>query len=237
MSILRAGLKVAAVLSIAILVILFIAAILYALQKTKIGDAQDVARNATGASPSNAFEFSSAARLERTTPTPTQSVEPETPDSRSVEPETPDSASESPVEAPYSSVSESEPPDSTDNAPERASFEIDNGEISAGDNKPLVAEESTAPRVQESPATPSTASEAVSENSEPTQSASGTSGIRYYTVESGDTLYSIARRFYGAGKHWRAVYNANRTLIDDARELKLGWQLELPPLEKVGNEN
>jgi nucleoid-associated protein YgaU len=61
--------------------------------------------------------------------------------------------------------------------------------------------------------------------------------VRYYTVGSGDTLYRIARRVYGEGRHWRAVYEANRDLIDDPRELTLGWTLELPPLETVVAEN
>jgi nucleoid-associated protein YgaU len=56
-------------------------------------------------------------------------------------------------------------------------------------------------------------------------------------VAGGDTLYSIARRIYGAGKYWEAIYDANRDLIDDPVRLKLRWKLELPPPEKVIPEN
>jgi nucleoid-associated protein YgaU len=56
-------------------------------------------------------------------------------------------------------------------------------------------------------------------------------------VAEGDTLYSIARQVYGAGKYWRAIYDANRDLIEDPVKLKLMWKLELPPREKVVAEN
>jgi len=46
-------------------------------------------------------------------------------------------------------------------------------------------------------------------------------------------LYSIARTIYGEGKYWKAIYDANRNLIEDPVKLKLTWELEIPPRDKV----
>jgi nucleoid-associated protein YgaU len=228
MQIVRVSVKVAAVLGIAALVVLLVAAtLLYALQKTLTGDVQDVSRHAAGESPSNSVDFNAAARHEGTTRTASEIAEPTTSNA----------VSESSVAAPEASFSQSEPVVSTANAPAQSPSEIERGERSQADNKPPLAAGSRLPPTQESTAAASSSSEAAPESSESTQPASATPGIRYYTVESGDTLYKIARRFYGAGKYWEAVYNANRSLINDARELKLGWKLELPPRESVVKEN
>ena len=40
-----------------------------------------------------------------------------------------------------------------------------------------------------------------------------TDGPGYYTVRSGDTLWSIAQHYYGSGDLWPRIYNANRNLI------------------------
>lgn len=37
-----------------------------------------------------------------------------------------------------------------------------------------------------------------------------------YTIKSGDTLWTIARRYYGAGSKWKTIYNANKTIIENA---------------------
>ena len=42
-----------------------------------------------------------------------------------------------------------------------------------------------------------------------------TSGPGYYTVQAGDTLWSIAQHFYGNGDEWQQIYNANRNLISN----------------------
>ncbi|MBR3997988.1 MAG: LysM peptidoglycan-binding domain-containing protein [Clostridia bacterium] len=35
-----------------------------------------------------------------------------------------------------------------------------------------------------------------------------------YTIKSGDTLWGIAKRFYGSGAKWEKIYNANKTIIE-----------------------
>jgi 5'-nucleotidase len=47
-----------------------------------------------------------------------------------------------------------------------------------------------------------------------------------YTVQKGDTLWSIAQRIYGDGKKWQSIAQANGNL--DPRQLKVGQTLTLP---------
>ena len=36
-----------------------------------------------------------------------------------------------------------------------------------------------------------------------------------YTIQSGDNLWNIARKFYGDSTKWQKIYNANKTVIED----------------------
>ncbi len=49
-----------------------------------------------------------------------------------------------------------------------------------------------------------------------------------YTVEKGDTLSSIAAKFYGDSSQWRVIYNANRDRIPDEHQLRIGQVLTIP---------
>lgn len=42
-----------------------------------------------------------------------------------------------------------------------------------------------------------------------------TSSARTHTVKSGDTLWSIAQKYYGSGAHYRKIYEANKTIIEE----------------------
>ena len=49
-----------------------------------------------------------------------------------------------------------------------------------------------------------------------------------YVVEEGDTLYGIAKRFYGRVSAWQAIRNANKALISMDNRLRAGDTLVLP---------
>lgn len=51
-----------------------------------------------------------------------------------------------------------------------------------------------------------------------------------YTVQSGDTLSTIAAKVYGESKLWKRIYDANKDAIgSDPGALKVGQSLRIPP--------
>ena len=60
-------------------------------------------------------------------------------------------------------------------------------------------------------------------------SGSDSAAGQVYTVKRKDTLYSIARAFYG-GDHskWRSIYDANRERINDPNHISVGMKLIIP---------
>jgi nucleoid-associated protein YgaU len=53
-------------------------------------------------------------------------------------------------------------------------------------------------------------------------------GDRSYVVQSGDTLFSISRKFYKSPKRWKEILNANRKNIRDPKKLTVGETLVIP---------
>lgn len=53
-------------------------------------------------------------------------------------------------------------------------------------------------------------------------------GSRTHVVQKGDTLYSIARRYYGDGKRWREILDANSNRVKNPQSLKVGTKLIIP---------
>src|SRR6266516_5405515 len=51
---------------------------------------------------------------------------------------------------------------------------------------------------------------------------------RTYVVRSGDTLFSISRKFYKSPKHWKKILEANRKNIRDPKKLTVGQTLVIP---------
>ena len=51
---------------------------------------------------------------------------------------------------------------------------------------------------------------------------------RHYTVQPGDTLSSIAQRFYGSTADWRSLYEANRSVIENPNVIYPGQVLNVP---------
>jgi nucleoid-associated protein YgaU len=63
--------------------------------------------------------------------------------------------------------------------------------------------------------------------------AQGTSGTQpaqmtTYTVQSGDTLSAVAKRFLGNANDYMEIYNANRDLLSDPDKIKPGQVLKIP---------
>jgi LysM repeat protein len=54
------------------------------------------------------------------------------------------------------------------------------------------------------------------------------SGSRTYVVQKGDTLFSIARKFYKSPRRWKEIRDANTTKIGDGTKLKPGETLVIP---------
>lgn len=50
-----------------------------------------------------------------------------------------------------------------------------------------------------------------------------------YTVQSGDSLSRIAKRFYGDGNAWKQIFEANRDTLKDPDKIFPGQVLTIPP--------
>lgn len=53
-------------------------------------------------------------------------------------------------------------------------------------------------------------------------------GGRRHTVQKGDTLYALARKYYNNQSRWRDIYNANKDRIPNPDKLKIGTELVIP---------
>ncbi len=51
---------------------------------------------------------------------------------------------------------------------------------------------------------------------------------RVYEVKEGETLASIAQKFYGTARNWKLIYTANKHLIDDPTTIEAGQKIVLP---------
>jgi len=59
---------------------------------------------------------------------------------------------------------------------------------------------------------------------------------RYHVVVKGDTLHGIAERYYGDGRFWREIYQANRGIINDPALLQVGWKLRIPSAAEIADK-
>ena len=51
---------------------------------------------------------------------------------------------------------------------------------------------------------------------------------RTYTVQSGDTLSTISRRFYGTPSRWIDIFQANRDRLSSENALRVGQEIRIP---------
>ncbi|HTJ77714.1 MAG TPA: LysM peptidoglycan-binding domain-containing protein [Rariglobus sp.] len=73
---------------------------------------------------------------------------------------------------------------------------------------------------------PQSSTPAVSLN-RPVSPSAVTSG-RKHTVVKGDTLFSLAQRYYNNKSRWRDIYAANRDVMKSQNDLKIGMELKIP---------
>jgi tetratricopeptide (TPR) repeat protein len=62
----------------------------------------------------------------------------------------------------------------------------------------------------------------------PTKPTPPSAGSRRHTVVKGDTLFSLAQRYYGNRSRWRDIYAANRDQLPSENALRLGMELTIP---------
>ncbi len=78
------------------------------------------------------------------------------------------------------------------------------------------------------PSTPSYGSDSSGMQDAGLSGSSAGSGARYHTVAKGDTLYSLARRYYSKQRRWKDIYEANRNQISDPNKIRVGQRLLIP---------
>lgn len=50
----------------------------------------------------------------------------------------------------------------------------------------------------------------------------------YHVVQKGDSLWSIAKKYYGNGAKCNYIYNANKDKIKNPAMISIGWKLKIP---------
>ena len=63
---------------------------------------------------------------------------------------------------------------------------------------------------------------------EPESTIASGAGPRYHTVVKSDTLYALARMYYGDHHKWKSIYEANRNSISDPNRIRIGQRLVIP---------
>src|SRR5262245_14400450 len=59
-------------------------------------------------------------------------------------------------------------------------------------------------------------------------SAYGSGSGRVHVVQRKDTLYALARSYYGDASQWKKIYQANQDQITDPNRIKVGMKLVIP---------
>ena len=62
----------------------------------------------------------------------------------------------------------------------------------------------------------------------PSSRATPANSGRTHTVAKGDTLFSLAQKYYGSRSKWRDIYAANRDVMPNETALKPGMSLKIP---------
>ncbi len=51
---------------------------------------------------------------------------------------------------------------------------------------------------------------------------------KIHTVQSGETLSSIAKHYYGDANEYRAIFEANKDKLSDPDKIQVGQELVIP---------
>ncbi|PKM49581.1 MAG: peptidoglycan-binding protein [Firmicutes bacterium HGW-Firmicutes-7] len=62
----------------------------------------------------------------------------------------------------------------------------------------------------------------------PTSTITNPKNTGYYVVKSGDSLWAIAKKYYGDGSKYSKIYNANKSIIKNANLIYPGQKLTIP---------
>lgn len=52
--------------------------------------------------------------------------------------------------------------------------------------------------------------------------------VEYYEIQSGDTLWAVAKHFYGNGSKYTKIFEANREVIKDPDKIYPGQKIRIP---------
>ena len=61
-----------------------------------------------------------------------------------------------------------------------------------------------------------------------TPAAQQPGAARTHVVRQGDTLYRLSTHYYGSGRRWREIYEANRDVMRSETDLRIGMTLKIP---------
>jgi 5'-nucleotidase len=62
----------------------------------------------------------------------------------------------------------------------------------------------------------------------PAAAASGNQFTQWHEVVSGDTLWKIAKKFYGDGSLYMEIFKANQDVLKDPDKIQVGQKLRIP---------
>jgi nucleoid-associated protein YgaU len=102
----------------------------------------------------------------------------------------------------------------------------------AGVNKVVDLMTVAAPKPQPKPQPrPEPKPETTPEARQPEKPAAAPAGSEEttYTVQSGDTLWNIAKQHYGEGSKYMKIFEANKGLLKDPDQIYPGQELVIPP--------
>mgnify|MGYP001599492039 CR=1 FL=1 len=102
-------------------------------------------------------------------------------------------------------------------------------EPSLNEGSPVSLAPETPSEISESPVTRPALPQAQPVRAAPTKpTAPAAAGGRRHVVVKGDTLFSLAQKYYGNRSRWRDIYAANRDVLPSENSLRIGMEVKIP---------